>query len=102
MLDRLSLNLRMWLVVGTYWVIFVIALVVGANGLIKSHDSFASVHDHRMAVSEMVGSLSDDFYDIRLNALLSFQHAPASTLVALHSHEIAMHLGAVATNQAKN
>lgn len=102
MLDRLSLNLRMWLVVGVYWLIFIIVMVVGSAGLIKGRDSLITVHDERMAKSEMVSALINNFYDTRLNVLLAFQHDPGSPLYSLHGHEIALHLDAVSGNQKTN
>ena len=102
MLDRLSLNLRMWLVVGIYWLIFIIVMVIGTTGLTKGRDSLVQVHDHRMHVSETTGALVNSLYDSRLNLLLAFQHDPTSPLVSLHGHPVEMHLDAVANNQKVN
>lgn len=99
MLDRLTLNLRMWLVVGIYWLIFIIVMVIGTTGLIKGRDSLVQVHDHRMQIAEMVSALTANFYDSRLNVLLAFQHDPKGALITLHDHPIAMHLDVIANNQ---
>ena len=101
MLDRLTLNLRMWLVVGVYWLIFIIVMVVGTTGLIKGRDSLNQVHDHRMLIAEIVGELVTNFNDSRLNILLAFQHDPKGELAKLHDHPTALHLDAIANNQKK-
>ncbi|MFA7623437.1 MAG: methyl-accepting chemotaxis protein [Pusillimonas sp.] len=99
MLDRLTLNLRMWLVVGIYWLIFIIVMIIGTTGLIKGRDSLVQVHDHRMQIAEMAGALTANFYDSRLNVLLAFQHDPNGALISLHDHPTALHLDAITSNQ---
>ena len=99
MLDRLTLNLRMCMVVGLYWLIFIIVMAIGTTGLIKGRDSLVQVHDHRMQIAEMISALTANFYDSRLNVLLAFQHDPKGALVSLHDHPTAMHLDVIANNQ---
>ena len=102
MLDRFSLSVRMWIVVGVYWLIFIIAMAVGASGLIKARDSLETVHANRMVAAERISQIIQSFYDTRLNVLLSFQHDPKSELYSLHGHPLDVHLEEVANNQRRS
>ena len=99
MLDRFSLRLRMWVVMGVYWAIFALVMVIAIGGLMTTRDSLETVHANRMISAERIGAIKQSFYDTRMNVLLSFQHDPASPLYALHGHELAMHLDEVRKNQ---
>ncbi|NLY27780.1 MAG: HAMP domain-containing protein [Alcaligenaceae bacterium] len=98
MLDKFSLSVRMWVVMGVYWFIFAIAMASGAVGLTKARDSLETVHANRMVAAELVGDLVQQFYDSRLNVLLGFQHDPNGALYALHDHPMDLHLDAIAEN----
>ena len=102
MLDRFSLSLRMWVVVGVYWLIFIIAMATGALGLVKARDSLQTVHANRMVAAEGISLIMQSFYDTRLNVLLSFQHDPKSELYSLHGHPLDMHLDEIANNQKRS
>lgn len=102
MFSRFSLTRRFWATVFVYWVVFAFAMVAGISGIMKARDSLKTVHQTRMAAVDMLNSMVANFYDTRLNILLSFQHDPTSSLYELHGHPIEMHLDPVQENLQKN
>lgn len=102
MFSRFSLTRRFWATVFVYWVVFAFAMVAGISGIMKARDSLKTVHQTQMAAVDMLNSMVANFYDTRLNILLSFQHDPTSSLYELHGHPIEMHLDLVQENLKKN
>lgn len=102
MLNRFRLTRRFWAVMGTYWLVFVIAIGVGLTGLMLARDSLKEVHQNRMATTELVDQMLYNFYETRLNILLAFQHDPDSPLYVLHDHPVEAHLAPIEENKKTN
>lgn len=102
MLNRFRLTRRFWAVMGVYWAVFLIALVVGVAGLFTARDSLREVHQNRMATVELVDSMLYNFFETRLNVLLAFQHDPESPLYVLHDHPVQAHLEPIENNKRTN
>jgi len=69
-------------------------------GLLQARSSLVTLHAERMVAAQHASGLVQEFYDIRLNLLLGFQHDPESMLYSLHGHELSIHTSVLAQNQA--
>lgn len=102
MFNRFRLTGRFWTAMGVYWVVFIIAVVVGLGGLNMARDSLREVHQNRMATVAQVDRMLYNFFETRLNILLAFQHDPNGPLFILHDHPIDDHLNPIETNKRTN
>lgn len=102
MFNRLSLTRRLWITVCVYWVVFAFAMITGITGLMQARDSLHTVHANRMNSAELLNVMKANFYDSRLNVLLTFQHDPRGPLISLHDHPVSLHLGAISRNLDSN
>lgn len=84
MLDRFKLTHRVWVVLGTFWLVFALAVGAGLLGLSSARDSLKYVHDERMSVAGALAAINRNFYENRLQVLLAFQHDPAGALFNIH------------------
>lgn len=89
--NDLSLTRRVWAVMIINGLAMLAVMGVSALGLFNARSSLAIVHSERMAATEKASHMIQEFYDLRLNILLSFQHDPQSVLYSLHGHDIAAH-----------
>ncbi|HLU79860.1 MAG TPA: methyl-accepting chemotaxis protein [Burkholderiaceae bacterium] len=89
--NDLSLTRRVWAVMIVNGLAMLAIMASSGWGLFQARSSLSTLHTERMAAAEQASQLIQDFYDLRLNILLSFQHDPASALYSLHGHEITTH-----------
>src|SRR5690606_4982091 len=66
----------------------------------QARSRLESLHTERMAAAEQASQLIQDYYNLRLNILLSFQHDPANVLYSLHGHEITAHTDVLASSES--
>ncbi len=102
MLEKFKLTHRVWAVLVVYWLVFLAAMGTAVWGMMRAKDSLNEVHQHRMEPAAVLGNMVKNFYDNRLNVLLSFQHDPQGPLHAIHDHALDMHLTVIANNARKN
>jgi len=102
MLDQFKLTHRVWVVLGTFWLVFTLAVGAGLFGMAKARDSLEYVHDERMAVASALSAVNRNFYENRLQILLAFQHDPSSALYAIHDHPVQLHFDAISSGRAAN
>lgn len=102
MLDRFKLTHRVWAVLGTFWLVFALAVGAGLLGLSSARDSLKYVHDERMSVSAALAAINRNFYENRLQILLAFQHDPTGALFDIHDHPVQMHFDAIASGREAN
>lgn len=86
-----SLTRRVWAVMVINGLAMVAIMAVSGWGLFQARSSLSIVHSERMAAAEQASQLIQDFYDLRLHVLLSFQHDPQSALYSVHDHDISIH-----------
>jgi methyl-accepting chemotaxis protein len=102
MLDRFRLTQRVWVVVVVYWVVFILAMGLGAWGMAKARDSLNEVRTVRMSAAEGLATINRNFFDNRLQVLLMFQHDPQGPLYGIHDHPLSLHLDALSAVRASN
>ena len=102
MLDQFKLTHRVWFVLGTYWLVFALAIGAGLFGMSKARDSLQVVHDERMTVSDALTTISNNFHMNRLQVLLAFQHDPEGPLYEIHDHPISLHFDAITAGRSAN
>ena len=98
--NDLSLTRRVWAVMIFNGVAMLIVMAASGWGLMQARSSLSSLHHERMAAAEQVSSLIQEYFDIRLNLLLGFQHDPQSVLYSLHGHDLDTHTSVAARNEA--
>ena len=102
MLDRFKLTHRVWVVLGTFWLVFALAVGAGLLGLSSARDSLKYVHDERMSVANALAAINRNFYENRLQVLLAFQHDPAGALFNIHDHPVNAHFDAISAGRDAN
>lgn len=98
--NDLSLTRRVWAVMIFNGAAMLFVMVASGWGLLQARASLASLHQERMSAAEHVSGLIREFYDVRLNILLGFQHDPNSELYSLHGHDLNTHTSVLAKNEA--
>lgn len=89
--NDLSLTRRVWAVMLVNGLAMLAIMATSGWGLYQARSSLETVHSQRMAAAEQSSQLIQDYYNLHLNILLSFQHDPNSVLYSLHGHEITAH-----------
>lgn len=98
--NDLSLTRRVWAVMIFNGAAMLVIMAASGWGLMQARSSLSALHDERMAAAEHVSGLIQEFYDVRLNLLLGFQHDPQSALYSLHGHELSTHTSALGKSEA--
>lgn len=98
--NDLSLTRRVWAVMVFNGVAMLVVMAASGWGLLQARASLSALHQERMMAMSHVTGLIQEFYDVRLNLLLGFQHDPESVLYSLHGHELSAHTSALAKNEA--
>ncbi len=98
--NDMSLTRRVWAVMIFSGAAMLVVMAASAWGLLQARASLATLHTERMVAAEHVSGLIREFYDVRLNILLGFQHDPRSDLYSLHGHELALHTSILGKNEA--
>jgi hypothetical protein len=91
MAGNIKITRLITLVLGAFWVIF---LLLGGGAwwaLSDSGKSLRDVHDNHMARSESMAQLALAVEGERLEIMRAFQHDPTSPLVKLHDHPVDSH-----------
>ena len=89
--NDMSLTRRVWAVMVINGLAMLAIMAVSGWGLFQARSSLDILHSERMAAAEQASEMVQEFYDLRLNILLSFQHDPQSVLYSLHGHDITDH-----------
>lgn len=99
-LNDMSLTRRVWAVMIFYGLAMLAVMATSGWGLYQARSSLDIVHSQRMAAAEQASRLSQEYYNLRLHMLLSFQHDPESVLYSLHGHDISDHTSVYSKTEA--
>ncbi|HLR78482.1 MAG TPA: hypothetical protein VK062_05465, partial [Burkholderiaceae bacterium] len=97
-LNDLSFSFRVWLVMTINGLSLLLIMVTSGWGLMQARNDLSSLQTERMAAVEQTNALMQEFYDVRLNILLGFQHDPQSVLYSLHGHDLEDHTSVLTRN----
>jgi len=92
---------RLWIMVGLSALLFAIAVAVGWQGLSASRAALKTVYEDRAVPLLDLARIDAGIRENTAQILLAFQHAPGSPTAALHDHDVAVHLDAVAGRKAE-
>jgi len=98
--NDVSLTRRVWAVMLVNGLAMLAIMASSGWGLYQARSRLESLHTERMAAAEQASQLIQDYYNLRLNILLSFQHDPANVLYSLHGHEITAHTDVLASSES--
>ncbi|NLC34918.1 MAG: HAMP domain-containing protein [Alcaligenaceae bacterium] len=89
--NDMSLTRRVWAVMIFNGLAMLAVMATSGWGLYQARSSLDIVHSQRMAAAEQASQLTQEYYNLRLHMLLSFQHDPQSALYSLHGHDLSDH-----------
>ena len=98
---RLSIALRLWLMVGLSALLFVIAVSLGLHGLGEARDSLKTVYEDGAVPLYDLARIDAKIRDNGMHLLLAFQHNPAHPEAALHNHPVTLHTDAMEASKAE-
>ncbi len=93
--NSLRLTQRYMLVFGGYFLSMAVVIGMSWHGLMSSRDSLRALHDESLQRILLADSINESVLQSRMQMLLSFQHAPDSSLASLHDHPVSLHLDLV-------
>jgi methyl-accepting chemotaxis protein len=101
MFDRLQIAQRLWLMAGTAFALFLVAVLLGWQSLNSgaeiTHQLSNASQIHLLNLNRLASGVRDDYAQV----LLAFQHAPESHTATIHDHPTNMHLDAIASRKAE-
>lgn len=97
--NDMSLTRRVWAVMIINGLAMLAVMAASGWGLFQARSSLDVLHTERMAAAEHASELAQEFYNLRLNILLSFQHDPQNALYSLHGHDITEHTSVFSRTQ---
>jgi methyl-accepting chemotaxis protein len=90
MFDKLKIAQRLWLMAMTGFLLFLIAVFIGWQGLKAGRAGFEQLSTasqvHLLSLSRIAANVRDNYGEM----LLAFQHAPDSFTAAIHDHPTSM------------
>jgi len=92
---RMRIAQRLWLMVGVSTLLFVLAVVIGLQGLGGARASLKSVYEDSALMLHELSEFSILIKDNYAEILLGFQHDPTNQVHVLHDHPISLHIDAV-------
>ncbi|MDH1672934.1 methyl-accepting chemotaxis protein [Comamonas aquatica] len=99
--NSLRLTQRYMLVFFGYFASMAVVIGMSWYGLMSSRDSLRSLHDESLQRILLADSINESVSQMRMQTLLSFQHAPDNPLSALHDHPTSSHLELIRHNLDK-
>ena len=96
--NALKLTQRYTLVFVAYWVSLIAVIGMSWYGLLSARDSLRGLHDQSLQRILLADAMTESALQSRAQLLLAFQHAPDSSLAALHDHPVGEHLETVRAN----
>ncbi|MCZ8073867.1 MAG: methyl-accepting chemotaxis protein [Paucibacter sp.] len=102
MLNQWRISQRFSVILGLYWLTFVLLAGLAAWGLSGSARALREVADQRMGAVFELNQLIKNNQANRTEVLLAFQHAPDSVLAGIHDHETSVHLQALEKRRHEN
>jgi len=100
MFYKLKIAQRLWLMAMISFLLFMIAVFIGWQGMKTSSASFNQLATasqvHLLNLSRIAANVRDNYAEV----LLAFQHAPESFTATIHSHPTSMHLESIAGRRA--
>lgn len=91
LLTRLTIKLRLFLMVAFAVVGMLLLTLMGLNGMRHADQSLADVYQDRLIPSVQISRILELMRDIQSQLLLGLQHDPASTTAAHHDHLVSLH-----------
>jgi aerotaxis receptor len=100
-LARMSIALRLWLMVGLSALLFAIAVALGLHGLGEARNSLKSVYEDGAVPMYDLARIDAKIRDNGMHILLAFQHNPAHAEAGVHDHPVTVHTDAMAASKAE-
>ena len=98
---RMSIALRLWLMVGLSALLFVIAVALAIQSMGEARDSLQTVHEDGAVPMYDLAKIDAKIRDNGMQILLAFQHNPAHQEASLHTHPVTVHTDAMAASKAE-
>jgi len=95
MLNKLSLQARMLLLMCLALTLFIVLGVTALLGINQINNSLDEVYREHMVPISLVNQISENVGAERTQLLLMLQHDPESAFLELHNHPISMHSDAI-------
>jgi PAS domain S-box-containing protein len=98
---RMSIALRLWLIVGLSGLLFFIAVALALHSMGEARDSLKTVYEDRAVPMYDLARIDAKIRDNAMHILLAFQHNPSHPDASLHDHPVSLHTDAMASNKAE-
>ncbi len=100
-MNNLKISTRLIILITVLSLLLIAIGTMGLLGVRKSNDDIKTLHDQSMLPALMADDSIDKLVQNRLQILLAFQHAPDSSLAAIHNHPTRMHTDIIAANRVE-
>jgi methyl-accepting chemotaxis protein len=97
-LNRLTIKLRLILLVGFAVIGMLLLTAMGLNGMHHADQALGEVYKDRLIPSIQIGHILSLMRDNRTQLLLGLQHDPSSHTAAMHDHPVTLHSDQVRAN----
>lgn len=94
-LGKVSVSAKLWFMVVSSGVLFLLSAGLGWHGLGSSRDALQSVYADRAVPMHNLAKFSAHTKEAYSEVLRAFQHDPAGRLVAVHDHAASIHVEAI-------
>ena len=98
---RMSIALRLWLMVGLSALLFAIAVALGLHGLGEERDSLKTVYEDGAVPMYDLAGIDARIRENGMQILLAFQHNPVHPESSLHGHPVTVHTDAMVASKAE-
>ncbi|MDP2788318.1 MAG: methyl-accepting chemotaxis protein [Pseudomonadota bacterium] len=98
---RMRIAQRLWLMISTAALLFLVAVAVGWQGLGDARSALKSVYEDRAVPMHDLSRFNSLIKENYAEVLRGFQHDPAGQLHAVHDHPTSLHIDAVKNRRAE-